>query len=107
MKRHINIDKKIEAFSEILDGLTSTEDKKKLLWKEIYENALTDRENANMLFDDAWSNMAEGTTGHATLGPVCCSCRSNKMKFAEPKDRAGQSEITFYSESFCACFGEL
>ena len=37
---------KINSFSEILDGLDSTTDKKKLLWKEIYENALTDRENA-------------------------------------------------------------
>ena len=64
------IDKKIEVFSEILDGLTSTEDKKKLLWKEIYENALLDRQNARMLFNDSWSNMAEGSTGHATLGPV-------------------------------------
>ena len=76
------IDKKIEAFSGILDSLSSTEDKKKLLWKEIYENALQDRENASMLFDDAWSNMAEGTTGHATLGPVITKylermCKSN------------------------------
>ena len=37
---------KIEQFSDILDGLTSTEDKKKLLWKEIYENALEDRSSA-------------------------------------------------------------
>ena len=42
---------KIEQFSDILDGLTSTEDKKKLLWKEIYENALEDRSSAKILFD--------------------------------------------------------
>ncbi len=60
--------KKLEAFSDILEELTSTEEKKKLLWKEIYENALVDRENAAMLFTDAWSRMAPGTAEHITLG---------------------------------------
>lgn len=59
---------KVEEFSDILDELVSSEDKKKLLWKEIYENALTDRENAGMLFTDAWSRMGMGSTEHATLG---------------------------------------
>ena len=62
--------KKISEFSDILDELTSTEEKKKLLWKEIYENALTDRENASMLFTDAWSRMSAGTAEHVTLGPT-------------------------------------
>jgi len=76
------INKKIEVFSDILDNLTSTGDKKKILWKEIYENALTDRENASMLFNDAWSNMTEGTVGHSTVGPIITKylermCKSN------------------------------
>lgn len=62
------LQRKVEEFSDILDDLVSTEDKKKLLWKEIYENALTDRENAGMLFTDAWSRMGTGSTEHATLG---------------------------------------
>jgi len=61
---------KISEFSDILDELSSTEDKKKLLWKEIYENALTDRENAGMLFTDAWSRMSAGTAEHISLGPT-------------------------------------
>jgi hypothetical protein len=60
--------RKLDAFSDILDELTSTEEKKKLLWKEIYENALVDRENAGMLFTDAWSRMSPGTAEHITLG---------------------------------------
>lgn len=60
--------KKLEAFADILDDLSTTEDKKKLLWKEVYENALVDRENAGMLFTDAWSRMGTGSTEHATLG---------------------------------------
>ena len=62
--------RKISEFSDILDELSSTEDKKKLLWKEIYENALTDRENAGMLFTDAWSRMSGGTAEHISLGPT-------------------------------------
>jgi hypothetical protein len=62
------LQRKVEEFSDILDDLVSTEDKKKLLWKEIYENALTDRENAGMLFTDAWSRMGTGSTEHVTLG---------------------------------------
>lgn len=64
----VKLKRKLEAFSDILDELTSTEDKKKLLWKEIYENALVDRENASMLFTDAWSRMSPGTSEHITLG---------------------------------------
>ena len=78
------IDGKIKEFSDLLDTIEATEDKKKLLWKEIYENAILDRENASKLLDDAWSNMAEGTTGHATLGPVMTKylermCKSNEQ----------------------------
>ncbi len=36
------IEKKINQFSDILNELSTTEDKKKLLWKEIYENAIND-----------------------------------------------------------------
>ena len=34
----------IKNFADILDSIDSLEDKKKMLWKEIYENALEDRE---------------------------------------------------------------
>jgi len=60
--------RKLEAFSDILDELATTEEKKKLLWKEIYENALVDRENAGMLFTDAWSRMGSGSSEHISLG---------------------------------------
>ena len=45
---------KIKQFSEILDSLEATADKKKLLWKEIYQNAVEDRDSANKLFSDAY-----------------------------------------------------
>ena len=61
---------KIEQFSDILDGLTSTEDKKKLLWKEIYENALDDREQARMLFVELFLESQGNPTNHLNFGPL-------------------------------------
>ena len=76
--------KKVEQFSEILDSLANTEEKKKLLWKEIYENAVVDRENASMLFTDAWKSMSGGSSEHATIGPTMSKylermCKSNEQ----------------------------
>ena len=62
--------KKIDRFSDILDALESTEDKKKLLWKEIYENALTDRENAYALFVDVMSQSQGNAANHAMFGQI-------------------------------------
>jgi hypothetical protein len=59
---------KLKQFSDILDGLETTEDKKKLLWKEIYENALDDRTNAQILFDDLMIQSRGNTANHAMFG---------------------------------------
>ena len=59
---------KLEKFSDILDGLVTTEDKKKLLWKEIYENALEDRESAKILFEDLMLQSMGNTANHAMFG---------------------------------------
>jgi len=75
---------KVDGFSELLDSLESTESKKKLLWKEIYHNAIVDRANAGMLFTDAFKQMQAGTTEHITLGPTLSKylermCKSNEQ----------------------------
>ena len=54
----------IKNFADILDSIDSLEDKKKLLWKEIYENALEDREKSKMLFNDAYISMQGGVNEH-------------------------------------------
>ena len=74
-------DKKIKQFSDILDTLTSTEDKKKLLWKEIYENAVNDRENAGILFTDTLMQVKGNAANHNILGPVI-------VKYIERMSRA-------------------
>lgn len=61
---------KIEQFSDLLDSLTNTEDKKKMLWKEAYENALYDRENANILLTDLLLQVKGSVPLHASLGSI-------------------------------------
>ena len=65
-----NKEDKIKEFGDILDSIENTGDKKKMLWKEIYENAVSDRENAYILFHEAYSSMMKSTAEHITVGPV-------------------------------------
>jgi hypothetical protein len=62
------LDKKIAEFDEVLQKIEHADSKKKLLWREIYENASLDRQNAHILFVEAYTTMSQGTTEHATLG---------------------------------------
>ena len=60
----------IKNFADILDSIDSLEDKKKMLWKEIYENALEDREKAKLLFNDAYISMQGGVNDHMNIGSI-------------------------------------
>jgi hypothetical protein len=62
------IAKEIENFSELLGTLATTEERKKSLWKQIYENAVTDRKNAFILFGDLYSMVAGNNSEHAIHG---------------------------------------
>jgi hypothetical protein len=61
-------EKKINDFADLLDSLENTEDKKKLLWKEAYQNALEDRESANILVTDLLLQIRGNVTNHQTYG---------------------------------------
>jgi hypothetical protein len=60
----------IKNFADILDNIDKIEDKKKMLWKEIYENALEDREKAKLLFNDAYISMQGGVNEHMNIGAI-------------------------------------
>ncbi len=62
--------KKVKDFADLLDSIESLEDKKKHLWKEVYENAVNDRENAFVLFNEAYSSMTNTTAEHISVGPI-------------------------------------
>ena len=63
-------EEKISKFSELLDSLENTEDKKKLLWKDAYQNAVEDRESANILVTDLLMQIRGNTTNHQALGSI-------------------------------------
>ena len=92
-------EEKIKNFSDILDDLTATEDKKKLLWKEIYDNAVTDRERAGILFTEAYKSMGQSASDHASLGSVMSKylermCKSNDqiLSLADLINKAEEKE---------------
>jgi len=75
---------KINDFSDLLNSMGNITDKKKLLWKEIYQNAVTDRQNAGILFTEAYKSMQPGVTEHVTLGATLTKylermCKSNEQ----------------------------
>ena len=83
-------EKQLKNFSDILDNIDSLEDKKKMLWKEIYEHSIEDREKAKLLFNDAYISMQGGINEHMNIGAVMSKylermCRSNDqiLKLAE------------------------
>lgn len=65
-----DVNKKTEQFGALLESIENIEDKKKHLWREIYENAIVDRMNAYMLFTDVYSCMTGDKADHVTLGPM-------------------------------------
>lgn len=72
-KKMDRVDKKedqIKNFADILDNIESLEDKKKMLWKETYENAIEDREKAKLLFNDAYISMQGGVNEHMNIGSI-------------------------------------
>ena len=63
-------EEKIKEFGDLLDTLSNTEDKKKLLWKEAYQNALDDRENAHILFVDLLKISVNNSANHIQFGTI-------------------------------------
>jgi hypothetical protein len=69
-RKAMDIDSKMKNFAEILTSLDSLDTKKKILWREIYENACTDRLNAYIMFTDVYMKLGEDSKEHITLGPM-------------------------------------
>ena len=96
-----DVSRKTEQFGALLESIENLEDKKKHLWREIYENAIVDRMNAYMLFTDVYSTMTGDKADHVTLGPMMAKYieRMNKANdqllkladlIAKEEDRASQ-----------------
>lgn len=62
--------KKGSNFAELVKSLKDLDPKKKLLWIEIYDNAVSDRERASMLFTEAYQSMGSSSADHVALGSI-------------------------------------
>jgi hypothetical protein len=76
----------LKDFSALLDSFSSLEDKKKSLWKQIYENAVTDRNNAYTMFGDLYGDIAGKPTEHAIHG-------QNLARYLERMEKANNQLI--------------
>tara|TARA_B000000557_G_scaffold253568_1_gene242792 strand:+ start:254 stop:625 length:372 start_codon:yes stop_codon:yes gene_type:complete len=75
-------EKKVKQFSDLLESIKELDSKKRVLWKEIYDNAVSDREKAGILFTEAFKCMGGGTADHMSIGPTLVKylermCKSN------------------------------
>lgn len=63
------INKKIAEFKDLLDSITTLQDKRKLLWQDVYTNALQDRDYALQMYTHLSSFVAGDPQQHALHGP--------------------------------------
>ena len=69
-KNLTEVEEKLKDFSDLLDTLTSTKVKKKLLWKDAYQNAIEDRDHAHILVTDLIMKIHGNLTNHQTYGVI-------------------------------------
>ena len=58
----------LREFDELLDSMDSASTKEKILWRQIYDNAITDRSNANLCFLDLYPHLQDNIDNHMTHG---------------------------------------
>lgn len=85
-----SIETKLKDFGDLLDTLSSSQDKKKLLWKEAYQNAVEDRQVASILVNDLLLVIPGSGANHATHGILMtkymermAKCNDQILKLAE------------------------
>lgn len=93
-----DVEKKISDFSGLLDQIESLSDKKKQLWKEIYENAISDRQNSYIMFAKLVKLVQDKSSEHAVHGKTIATyiermskANDQLIKLAELIARADRS----------------
>jgi len=61
-------DEDLATFVELLDSITTIDERLKLLWKQIYDNALIDRRNAYMIWTDLYLTVHGNPEQHVIHG---------------------------------------
>jgi hypothetical protein len=108
-----NKEDKIKEFSDLLDSLENTEDKKKLLWRESYQNALEDRESASILLNDLLVTIPGNPTSHSTHGTLATKylerlskCNDQIIKLAELIAKEQERENTVSPDDIFKSIGD-
>jgi hypothetical protein len=76
MKSESSSDKKWEnkkeellsEFDDLLNSIKSAKTKEKILWRQIYENAISDRQNAHLCFIDIYPHLKTKADAHVAFG---------------------------------------
>lgn len=88
-KKLSNIKKQNEMLSEFqleLEKLKTLDAKKKILWAQIYQNAVDDRNSALMLFTAAYAGMNQSPSDHIAMGGIL-------VKYLEKMTKSNQQLI--------------
>jgi len=104
---------KIKEFSDLLNSLENTEDKKKLLWKESYQNAIEDRESASILLNDLLVTIPGNSGNHSMHGSLATKylermSKSNDqiIKLAELLAKEQEKESTVSPDDIFKSIGD-
>lgn len=100
-----SVEEKIRDFGELLKSIESLDDKKRQLWKEIYENAIADRQNSYVMFTKLVRIVQDKSTEHAVHGKTIATflermARANDqlIKLAELIAKAQSKDDTINSD---------
>jgi hypothetical protein len=63
-----SVEERIRDFGAILEDIESMDDKMRRLWKEIYENAIADRQNSYVMFTKLVTLAGDKSAEHAVHG---------------------------------------
>jgi len=86
LKKVENESKSFYDFEYAIDNIKGLDIKKKILWKQIYRNAVEDRSYSLTLFTEAFQTMSKGSTDHIALS-------STLTKYLEKMSKANQQLI--------------
>jgi len=78
----------LATFVDLLDSLTTVDERLKLLWKQIYENALTDRRNAYLIWTDLFMAVHGNPEQHVIHG-------DHLSKYMERMEKANVQLLKF------------
>jgi hypothetical protein len=108
-----NKEDKLKEFSDLLDSLEKTEDKKKMLWKDAYQNAVDDRESAAILLNDLLVMIPGSSGNHSTHGGLATKylermskCNDQILKLAELIAKEQEKENTVSPDDIFNSIGE-